>query len=43
MTLYIKNMVCRRCILTVGQILDKNGIVPSEINLGEAFFRENRQ
>lgn len=38
MTLYIKNMVCRRCILTVGQVLDKNGIVPSDINLGEAVF-----
>lgn len=35
MTIYIKNMVCRRCILTVAQILQKNNIVPDAIALGE--------
>lgn len=35
MTLLIKNMVCRRCILTVGQVLEKNGIRPLNIGLGE--------
>ena len=35
MTLYIKNMVCRRCILTVAQVLEKNGIVPLHVSLGE--------
>jgi AraC-like DNA-binding protein len=35
MTLYIKNMVCRRCILTVSQVLEKNGILPASIVLGE--------
>lgn len=35
MTLYIKNMVCRRCILTVAQVLGKNGITPLNIALGE--------
>jgi len=34
-TLYIKNMVCRRCILTVAQLLEKNGITPNAIALGE--------
>lgn len=35
MTLYIKNMVCRRCILTVAQTFEKNGIAPLSIALGE--------
>ena len=35
MTLHIKNMVCRRCILTVGQVLERNGITPVHIGLGE--------
>ncbi|MBV6441737.1 MAG: AraC family transcriptional regulator [Haliscomenobacteraceae bacterium CHB4] len=35
MTLYIKNMVCRRCILTVAQVLEKNGITPVNVALGE--------
>ena len=35
MTLYIKNMVCRRCILTVSHILEKNGITPVTVALGE--------
>lgn len=35
MTLYIKNMVCRRCILSVAQVLEKNGIAPLKVALGE--------
>ena len=35
MTLFIKNMVCRRCIFTVAQVLEKNGITPQAIALGE--------
>lgn len=35
MTLYIKNMVCRRCILTVAQVLNHNGITPVTVALGE--------
>ncbi len=35
MTLFIKNMVCQRCILTVVQVLEKNGIVPVSVALGE--------
>lgn len=34
-TLFIKNMVCRRCILTVTQVLEKNGIQPAGVALGE--------
>lgn len=40
MTLYIKNMVCRRCILTVAQVLDKNGISPVSVTLGEITLAE---
>lgn len=35
MTLFIKNMVCQRCIFTVAQVLEKNGITPQAIALGE--------
>lgn len=35
MTLHIKNMVCRRCILAVAQVLEKTGIAPLYIGLGE--------
>jgi len=33
--LFIKNMVCNRCILTVKNILDKNRILFSKVSLGE--------
>jgi AraC family transcriptional regulator len=35
MRLYIKNMVCNRCILVVGQELEKLNLHPSGITLGE--------
>ena len=35
MKLFIKNMVCRRCILTVAQVLEKHAIRPENIVLGE--------
>lgn len=33
--LYIKNMVCQRCILVVNQELNKIGLEPARISLGE--------
>ena len=33
--LYIKNMVCNRCILVVRQELEKLGLVPLQVSLGE--------
>ncbi len=39
-TIYIKNMVCRRCILTVGQLLEKHGIAAVNIALGEVNLAE---
>ena len=35
MTVFIKNMVCARCILTVKQVFEKNGIRPLSVILGE--------
>lgn len=35
MKLFIKNMVCRRCILTVEQVLERHAIRPENIVLGE--------
>lgn len=39
-TLHIKNMVCRRCILSVAQVLEKNSISPLHIGLGEVTLAE---
>ncbi len=39
-TFYIKNMVCRRCILTVAQVLEKNGVRPVSVALGEFTLNE---
>lgn len=40
MTLYIKNMVCGRCVLTVTRLLEKYGIKPVHIALGEVHLSE---
>ena len=37
-TLFIKNMVCDRCIMAVNQALRKNGITPSEVTLGKVII-----
>ena len=34
-TLYIKNMVCDRCKLVVKQELEKLGLIPDQVSLGE--------
>jgi AraC family transcriptional regulator len=39
-TLYIKNMVCDRCISAVRQELDKHGLHPERITLGEVQLKE---
>jgi AraC-like DNA-binding protein len=41
MTLFIKNMVCRRCILSVEQILTDLGISFSAVRLGEIDVTHN--
>ncbi len=38
--LHIKNMVCRRCILVVGQVLERNGLTPVKLELGEVQVAE---
>lgn len=37
-TLYIKHMVCSRCIMVVREHLEKAGLAPAEVKLGEAIF-----
>ena len=41
MKLYIKNMVCSRCILVVKSELEKLGLHPVSLNLGEIEIQEN--
>lgn len=38
MVLFIKNMVCRRCILAVTDILERMGLLPQRVELGEAIL-----
>lgn len=38
MVLYIKNMVCNRCVLVVKQELEKVGMHASQVNLGEVIL-----
>lgn len=40
MKLYIKNMVCRRCIMVVSSELEKLGLHPESVELGEAELAE---
>ena len=37
-TLYIKHMVCSRCIMVVREQLEKAGLSPTDVKLGEAIF-----
>ena len=37
-TIYIKHMVCDRCIFVVRQVLEKLGLTPTSICLGKAVF-----
>lgn len=39
-TLYIKNMVCNRCIMVVKQELEHQGLHPEKITLGEVTLKE---
>lgn len=39
-TLYIKNMVCNRCIMVVEDILRKNGHTPLHTELGKVCLAE---
>ncbi len=41
MKLYIKNMVCNRCIMVVKDELEKAGFQPVAVMLGEADFKED--
>jgi hypothetical protein len=40
MKIYIKNMVCHRCIMVVQSELEKSGFTPLSVGLGEAVFEK---
>jgi AraC family transcriptional regulator len=40
MKLFIKNMVCNRCIMVVKDQLEKNGLEPIEVTLGEIEIKD---
>ena len=40
MTLYIKNMVCQRCVQAVGEALSSIGLHANKIGLGEVDVKE---
>ena len=40
-TLYIKNMVCNRCVMVVKQELERQGLHPEKISLGEVTIKED--
>ena len=41
MELYIKNMVCDRCIMAVKSVLEQNGIAFRTVSLGVAHLSED--
>jgi AraC-like DNA-binding protein len=41
MNIYIKNMVCPRCISAIGQLLDGMGINPLRVQLGEVILEKD--
>ena len=38
--LFIKNMVCNRCIMVVEQLFNKHGYKPQTVTLGEVHLDE---
>ncbi len=40
-TLYIKNMVCNRCVMAVRQELERQGLHPQKVSLGEVIIGED--
>jgi AraC-like DNA-binding protein len=40
-TIFIKNMVCSRCVMVVRQELENQGLHPLKVNLGEASISES--
>jgi len=41
MLLYVKNMVCNRCIMVVKSELEKLGLHPEQVTLGEVMLKED--
>src|SRR5438045_1394057 len=41
-TLHIKNMVCNRCMTAVKQEVERQGLHPERVSLGEVIIREDQ-
>ena len=41
-TLFIKNMVCNRCIMVIKQELERQGLHPEKVSLGEVIIKEGK-
>jgi AraC family transcriptional regulator len=41
-TLYIKNMVCNRCVAAVKQELERQGLHPERVSLGQVILKETQ-
>lgn len=42
MTVYVKNMVCNRCVSAVAQLFEKQGLIPERVSLGEVVLKEEQ-
>lgn len=42
MTVYVKNMVCNRCVAAVAQLFEKQGLTPERVSLGEVVLKEEQ-
>ncbi len=42
MTVYVKNMVCNRCVSAVAHLFEKQGLVPERVSLGEVVLKEEQ-
>lgn len=42
MTVYVKNMVCNRCVSAVAHLFEKQGLIPERVSLGEVVLKEEQ-
>lgn len=40
MTVYVKNMVCNRCVAAVASIFENQGLTPERVSLGEVHIKQ---
>jgi AraC-like DNA-binding protein len=42
MIVYVKNMVCNRCVAAVANLFEKQGLAPERVSLGEVVLKEEQ-